>query len=48
VRLGKIILEDLPKSDTRTRLLEVAIMRRDEVLLDGVLAMITETQARER
>lgn len=48
VRLGKIILEDLPKTDTRARLLEAAILRRDEVLLDGVLAMISKASARER
>jgi hypothetical protein len=47
VRLGKIILGDLPKGDTRARLLQAAILRRDEVLLDGVLTLITKAQARE-
>lgn len=37
VRLAKALLADLPVRDSRTRLLTTAIMRRDEVLIDGVL-----------
>jgi hypothetical protein len=34
------VLESLPAGDDRARLLHVAIMRRDESLLDGVLAAL--------
>lgn len=41
LRLGRSLLSQLPPSDARGRLLSVALMRRDEALLDGVLAAIT-------
>jgi hypothetical protein len=34
------VLASLPPGDDRARLLHVAIMRRDESLLDGVLASL--------
>ncbi len=37
IRIAKILLEDLPAGAPRARLLRVAIVRRDEVLLDGIL-----------
>ncbi len=40
LRTGRAILASLPAADDRARLLHVAIMRRDEALLDGVLAAI--------
>lgn len=36
------LLRNLPSSDSRVRLLYVAIMRRDEALLDGVLAELNK------
>lgn len=36
------LLRDLPPTDSRVRLLHVAIMRRDEALLDGVLAELNK------
>jgi hypothetical protein len=36
-------LAGLPAADDRARLLHVAIMRRDEALLDGVLAALGVT-----
>jgi hypothetical protein len=33
----------LPQTDARVRLLYVAVMRRDETLLDGVLAELNKT-----
>lgn len=41
LRLASALLRDLPPEDTRVRLLHVAIMRRDESLLDGVLAELS-------
>ncbi len=38
LRLATSLMRDLPLSDTRVRLLHIAMMRRDEALLDGVLA----------
>jgi hypothetical protein len=38
MRIAGELMRDLPSTDTRVRLLYVAIMRRDEALLDGVLA----------
>jgi hypothetical protein len=38
MRLATTLMRDLPATDTRVRLLHIAIMRRDESLLDGVLA----------
>jgi hypothetical protein len=34
------VLANLPPGDDRARLLHVAIMRRDESLLDGVLSSL--------
>jgi hypothetical protein len=36
--VGRELLGKMTASDSRARLLSVAIMRRDEALLDGVLA----------
>lgn len=36
------LVKGLPASDTRVRLLYVAIMRRDEALLDGVLSELNK------
>jgi hypothetical protein len=36
------LLRDLPPTDSRVRLLYVAVMRRDEALLDGVLAQLNK------
>ena len=35
-------MRDLPITDTRVRLLHIAILRRDESLLDGVLAELNK------
>jgi hypothetical protein len=43
VRLATALMRDLPMSDARVRLLHIAIMRRDESLLDGVLAELNKT-----
>jgi hypothetical protein len=45
LRIAKILLDDLPADDPRARLLRTAIVRRDEVLLDGILE---ELQARAK
>lgn len=42
VRLATALMRDLPMSDARVRLLHIAIMRRDESLLDGVLAELNK------
>ncbi len=34
------MLGDLPATDERARLLHIAVMRRDEALLDGVLGSL--------
>jgi hypothetical protein len=46
VRLASVLMQDLPATDTRVRLLNIAIMRRDEALLDGVLAELNKPAAR--
>ena len=38
VRLATALLEKLPANDPRARMLHVAVLRRDEALLDGVLS----------
>ncbi|HEV8247631.1 MAG TPA: hypothetical protein VGP93_17775 [Polyangiaceae bacterium] len=38
LRHAKQLLSELPAGDERARLLSVAVLRRDEALLDGVLA----------
>ncbi len=40
LRTARELLDRLPASDERARLLHVAIMRRDEALLDGVLSAL--------
>ncbi len=45
VRVASLVLDDLPPTDPSVRLLRIAIVRRDEVLLDGVLS---ELQDRRR
>ena len=42
VNIARELMKDLPASDARVRLLHVAIMRRDEALLDGVLAELNK------
>lgn len=42
MRLANELLRHLPTSDASVRLLSVAIMRRDETLLDGVLAELNK------
>jgi hypothetical protein len=42
LRLATNLMRDLPLSDTRVRLLHIAMMRRDEALLDGVLAELNK------
>jgi hypothetical protein len=42
LRLAMALMQDLPITDTRVRLLHIAIMRRDEALLDGVLAELNK------
>jgi hypothetical protein len=43
MRLAGDLMRDLPSTDARVRLLYVAIMRRDEALLDGVLAELNKS-----
>lgn len=43
-RAGELVKDLLP-TDSRVRLLHVAIMRRDEALLDGVLAELNKLLA---
>jgi hypothetical protein len=38
IRAARRLLESLPAADSRVRLLRCAILRRDEILLDGLLA----------
>jgi hypothetical protein len=40
VRIAKVILEQLPPDDAQARLLRVAVVRRDELLLDAVLTTL--------
>jgi len=42
LKLATALSRDLPLSDTRVRLLHIAMMRRDESLLDGVLAELSK------
>jgi hypothetical protein len=37
LRVGRQLLGELPASNEHARLLSIAVMRRDEALLDGVL-----------
>jgi hypothetical protein len=43
MRAAGELMKDLPLTDARVRLLYVAIMRRDETLLDGVLSELNKT-----
>src|SRR4051812_47230987 len=43
MRLAGDLMRDLPSTDARVRLLYIAIMRRDEALLDGVLAELNKS-----
>ncbi len=40
LRLGRQLLSEISAADEHARLLSVALMRRDEALLDGVLAAL--------
>jgi hypothetical protein len=42
MRVAGELMRNLPSTDSRVRLLYVAIMRRDETLLDGVLAELNK------
>jgi hypothetical protein len=42
MRLAGELLRNLPSTDRRVRLLYIAIMRRDETLVDGVLAELNK------
>jgi hypothetical protein len=46
LRIATALMRDLPVTDARVRLLHIAIMRRDESLLDGVLAELNRPAAR--
>ncbi|HEY3493214.1 MAG TPA: hypothetical protein VGK73_00955 [Polyangiaceae bacterium] len=43
LRVGREVLASLSAADDRARLLHVAIVRRDEALLDGVLSALGVT-----
>lgn len=43
LRLGQRLLAELPASHEHARLLSIAVMRRDEALLDGVLKALGRT-----
>lgn len=40
--MATALVRNLPSTDTRVRLLNIAILRRDESLLDGVLAELNK------
>jgi hypothetical protein len=42
MQLATELMKDLRPTDSRVRLLHVAVMRRDEALLDGVLAELNK------
>ncbi len=44
MNLARELMKDLPSSDARVRLLHAAILRRDEALLDGVLAELNKQE----
>jgi hypothetical protein len=46
LRLATALMRNLPSTDTRVRLLNIAIMRRDESLLDGILAELNKPGGR--
>lgn len=43
LRVARAMLATLPATDDRARLLHIAIVRRDESLLDGVMASLDGT-----
>jgi hypothetical protein len=44
--LAKDLLRQLPAADNRGRLLQMAVLRRDEALLDGILSLLSNPQER--
>jgi hypothetical protein len=42
MRAAGELVRDLPPTDSRVRLLYIAVMRRDEALLDGVIAELNK------
>jgi len=46
LRIATALMRDLPANDTRVRLLHIAVMRRDESLLDGVLSELNKPVTR--
>jgi hypothetical protein len=42
MRAAGELVRDLPPTDSRVRLLYIAVMRRDETLLDGVIAELNK------
>ena len=44
-RVAAVWIEKLPADDSRVRLLQVALLRRDEVLLDGILAELERAES---
>ncbi len=42
MQVAAALMKDLPPTDSRVRLLYVAIMRRDEALLDGLLSELNK------
>jgi len=44
MNIARELVKNLPASDARIRLLHVAILRRDESLLDGVLAELNKQE----
>lgn len=44
LRIARELLDRLPASDSRGRLLSIAVLRRDEALLDGVLASLARDE----
>jgi hypothetical protein len=46
LQLASMLTRDLAPSDSRVRLLQVAVMRRDEALLDGVMAELNKPPRR--
>ncbi|HYO95462.1 MAG TPA: hypothetical protein VER33_13160 [Polyangiaceae bacterium] len=44
--LAEELLRQLPATDSRGRLLQMAVLRRDEALLDGILSLLSNPQER--
>lgn len=47
VRMGQALLEDLPVDHPRGRMLRLAILRHDEVLLSGLIAELSAAHHRD-